>query len=129
MNGSPEADRMLTSVYLALIAGVAMFAVILIVVIKPIPAGELAFFRPVWLVLAVGSILAAAILKNRLSGGATPSARLQGAVVVWALAEGPTLFGLVGFMLTGDRVLLFAPLAFFAIVMLRYPPRVFRDGG
>lgn len=122
-------DRMLTFVYLALIAGVAMFAVIVAVAIAPVPAGEFPFFRPVWLVLAVGSILAAAFLKNRLSDGATPNARLQGAVVVWALAEGPTLFGLVGFMLTGDRVLLFAPLAFFAIVMLRYPPRVFRVDG
>ena len=54
---------------------------------------------------------------------------MQSAIVVWALAEGPTLFGLVGYMLTGDGVLLFAPLAFFAIVMVRYPPRAFGSAG
>ena len=121
----PELDRSVTIVYYALIAGVAMFALLLVMVVAPLPAGNLPLFRPAWLVLAVGSILVVGYVRRRMSANLEPPARVRSAIVIWALAEGPTLFGLVGYMLTGDRVLLIAPLAFFALVMFRYPPRVF----
>ena len=67
------------------------------------------------------------IIQARIrAGGGSDATRATGALTIWALAEGQALLGLTGYLLSGDRVLLILPLALFAYLYLRFPPRAFR---
>jgi F0F1-type ATP synthase membrane subunit c/vacuolar-type H+-ATPase subunit K len=127
-SGSGPRPVSLPVIWVSLAAGVALFAVVLLAV-RPEPAVEDAtLFRVVWLVLAVGVALAAGALRSRAGASGADEGQWQTtAIVVWALAEGQALLGLVGYMLSGDRLLFYLPLVFFVWLWLRYPPRAFRS--
>ena len=78
------------------------------------------------IVLATNSWRFQSIARGRMAGSrAEPDRARTAAIIVWALAEGQALVGIVGTMLTGDRVTAYASLALFAWLWMRYPPGSF----
>lgn len=124
-NGSSQT---LTAVYVALALGVFLFAVVVLFVLEPTEASAGGtMVRLAWFGLAIVVTLAVGVVRGR-SAGAGPEQARTAAIVVWALAEGQALVGIVATMLTGDRVIAYAALALFAWLWMRYPPRVFTGG-
>ena len=117
----------LNAIYAALALGVLGFAAIALFVLEPRPSAlDSSVMRLVWLGTAVVATLAAGIVRGRMSGpGMAPERVRAAAVTVWALTEGQALVGIVGTMLTGDRVTAYGSLALFVWLWMRYPPRSF----
>jgi hypothetical protein len=107
--------------------GVFLFAAVVLFVLDPLEASvEPGVMRIVWFGAAIVATLGAGIVRGRTAGGTVGAAGSRtAAIVVWALAEGQALVGIVGTMLTGDRVTAYASLALFAWLWMRYPPRSF----
>jgi hypothetical protein len=120
-------SQALSAIYAALALGVFLFAAIVLFVLQPGQASiDSNLMRIVWLGAAVLATLAAGIVRGRMTGhGMGPDQARTAAIVVWALAEGQALVGIVGTMLTGDRVTAYASLALFVWLWMRYPPRSF----
>ena len=114
--------------YAALASGVVLYAIVLVFALEPTGAVEdPTWLRIAWFAVAVGVTLMTGIIQARIrAGGGSDAARATGALTIWALAEGQALLGLTGYLLSGDRVLLILPLALFAYLYLRFPPRAFR---
>jgi len=128
---TPDAgSQILTAIYAALALGVFLFAAIVIFVLEPVEATiDPGLMRIVWFVAAIVATLGAGIVRGRMAGSdAGPESARTAAIVVWALAEGQAILGIVGTMLTGDRVTAYASLALFAWLWMRYPPRSFTSG-
>jgi F0F1-type ATP synthase membrane subunit c/vacuolar-type H+-ATPase subunit K len=92
-------------IQLALASGVLLFALIVFVVLRPSGAEtDLSIFRWVWLAFALLSIFGAGVVRGRLSRDATEQQAYTTAIIVWALAEGQALLGLVTYLVAGDRL-------------------------
>ena len=125
---TPDAgSQALTVIYAALAMGVFLFAAVVLFVLDPLEASlDPGLMRTMWFVAAIVATLGAGIVRGRMAGGAAGSDTSRtAAIVVWALAEGQALVGIVGTMLTGDRVTAYASLALFVWLWLRYPPAKF----
>ncbi|MBT8461385.1 MAG: hypothetical protein KJO44_02605 [Gemmatimonadetes bacterium] len=125
---TPDAgSQALTAIYSALALGVFLFAAVVLFVLNPLEASlEPGVMRIVWFAAAIVATLGAGIVRGKLAGGAASAdSSRTAAIVVWALAEGQALVGIVGTMLTGDRVTAYASLALFVWLWMRYPPRSF----
>lgn len=119
-----------TVIYGALILGVVMFAAIVRFVVEPVGTFAETPLRFVWLAAAAACTLAAGYFSTRLAGPGADDAQLtMAAVVVWALAEGQALLGIVAYMLGGDVIVFWCSLAVFAYLFARYRPAVFRPTG
>lgn len=129
MRGQPSDSgvQSLNAIYAALALGVFLFAAIVLFVLEPGQSSlDSNVMRLVWLGAAVVATLAAGMVRGRMSGrGMGPDQARTAAIVVWALAEGQALAGIVGTMLTGDRVTAYGSLALFVWLWMRYPPRSF----
>lgn len=126
-SGSGPESGALSIIYLAMGGGVALFAAVLVFLRLPPSVGSATPFRVAWLVVALGVALASGALRTRaVASGADREQRNTMAIFVWALGEGQAFLGLIGYMLTGDRLLLLLPVVFFAWLWLRYPPGAFR---
>ena len=117
----------LATIYAALAAGVFLFAAIVLFVLEPVDSGIApTVMRVAWFAFAVVAMLGAGVIRGRVAGDrADPSQTRVAAIVVWALAEGQALLGIVGTLITGDRILAYGSLAIFVWIWLRYPPRSF----
>ena len=124
---SDSSSQALRAIYAALAFGVFLFAAIVLFVIDPLEASvDPNVMRIVWLGVAVVATLGAGVIRGRMTGAAAgPDQRRAAAIVVWALVEGQALLGIVGTMLTGDRVTAYASLALFVWLWMRYPPGKF----
>ncbi len=124
------AARILTPIYFSLALGVFLFAAMVLFVLDPLDASlNTGVVRIAWLALAVLTTLGAGIARGRMVDRASDAAQRQkAAIVVWALAEGQALMGVVGTLLTGDPVTAYASLALFVWLWLRYPPGSFVAG-
>lgn len=124
---SNASSQALTAIYAALALGVLLFAAIVLFVLEPLEASvDSSLMRIVWLGMAVVATLGAGMVRGRMAGsGAGPDQGRTAAIIVWALAEGQALVGIVGTMLTGDRVTAYASLALFVWLWMRYPPGSF----
>ena len=119
-------SQTLTAIYAALAMGVFLFAAIVLFVLDPVEASiDSGVMRIVWFVAAVVATLGAGMIRGRMAASGAPEGARTAAVIVWALAEGQALIGIVGTMLTGDRVTAYASLALFLWLWMRYPPRAF----
>lgn len=119
--------RMRGVIYAALIVGVALFALVVRLVVGPIGTYDGLALRFVWLAAAAGCTLAAGYFRTRLAGPDADDAQLTtAAVIVWALAEGQALLGIVGYMISGDVLIMWCSLALFAYLFVRYRPAVFQ---
>lgn len=120
----------LNAIYVALALGVFLFAAVVLFVLDPVGSSiDPNVMRVVWLAFAVLATLSAGVIRGRMAGReAGPDQARTAAIVVWALAEGQALVGIVGTMLTGDRVTAYASLALFVWIWMRYPPRAFTGG-
>jgi len=119
----------LKAIHLALAAGVFVFAAVVLFVLQPLEAAvDAGSVRLAWFALAVLATLGAGIARGRLARG-SPQGNRTAAIVVWALAEGQALVGIVGTMLTGDAMTTYASLAVFVWLWLRYPPGAFTARG
>jgi len=127
---SPNRDaRTLKSIHLAIAAGVLLFAAVVLFALEPLyPAMDAGMVRIGWFAVAIVATLGAGIARVRLTG-ASPSGNRTAAIVVWALAEGQALVGIVGTMLTGDPMTAYASVALFVWLWLRYPPGAFTSRG
>jgi len=124
--GGPSTNT-LGVIYLALIVGVVLFALIVRFVLEPMGAYNGTALRLVWLAAAAGCTLAAGYFRTRLAGPDADAAQLtSAAVVVWALAEGQALLGIVAYMLSGDVLVFWLALILFAYLFARYRPAVFQ---
>lgn len=123
-------SQVLTTVYAALAAGVFLFAAIVLFVLGPVESGaDPTIIRLVWFGFAAAAMLGAGYIRGRLASNAgNPDRARAAAILVWALAEGQALLGIVGTMITGDRILAYGSLAIFVWIWLRYPPRSFLSG-
>lgn len=120
-------SQALNAIYLALALGVFLFAAIVLFVLEPREASVAPnVMRVVWLAVAAVATLSAGVVRGRMAGrDASPEQARTAAIVVWALAESQALVGIVGTLLTGDRVTAYASLALFVWLWMRYPPRAF----
>jgi F0F1-type ATP synthase membrane subunit c/vacuolar-type H+-ATPase subunit K len=124
---SDSSSQALKAIYSALAFGVFLFAAIVLFVIDPLEATIAPnVMRIVWLGVAVVATLGTGVIRGRMaSTSAGPDHRRASAIIVWALAEGQALVGIVGTLLTGDRVTTYASLALFVWLWMRYPPGSF----
>ena len=120
-------SQALTVVYAALAMGVFLFAAVVLFVLDPQETSvEPGLMKVIWFASAIVATLGAGIVRGRMAGSsAGPDASRTAAIVVWALAEAQALVGIVGTMLTGDRVTAYASLALFVWLWMRYPPAKF----
>ena len=120
-------SQALSAIYTALALGVFLFAAIVLFVMDPLEASvDSNVMRIVWLGVAVVVTLGAGVVRGRMAGAtATPDQKRTAAIIVWALAEGQALVGIVATLLTGDRVPAYASLALFVWLWMRYPPASF----
>lgn len=122
--------RALGAIYAAMIIGVVLFALIVRLVMEPIGTYSGTALRFVWLAAAAGCTLAAGYFRTRLAGPGADAAQLTtAAVVVWALAEGQALLGIVAYMISGDVLVFWCSLIVFAYLFARYRPAVFQVMG
>lgn len=110
-------------IHLALVAGVLLFLAVVwwIGRERSVPTGALPDRKVLYIavfLLSAASFSAALFFCNQLDSRAPTETtdawwrRNQGRVVIiWALVEGPALFGIVGYLLTGDFRVLVATLA------------------
>ncbi len=130
MNGAAEPrttqgdGTVLRVVYGALVAGVLVFAAVARLLVGPVGAFEELPVRLVWLTAAAACVFAAGLFRTRLAR-ASERPSPGPALVVWSLAEGQALLGIVGYLLTGDVIVFWAALAAFAYLFARYRPTVF----
>ena len=124
---SDSGPQALGAIYGALALGVFIFAAIVLFVIDPLEASvDPNVMRIVWLGVAAVATLGAGVIRSRIAHAAAGSDQRRGAaIIVWALAEGQALVGIVGTLLTGDRVTAYASLAVFVWLWMRYPPSSF----
>jgi hypothetical protein len=119
-------SQTLTAIYAALAVGVFLFAAIVLFVLGPVEASlDSGVMRIVWFVAAAVATLGAGMIRGKMAGSGASGGARTAAVIVWALAEGQALIGIVGTMLTGDRVTAYASVALFVWLWMRYPPRAF----
>ena len=124
---SDPGSQALRAIYAALGLGVFLFAAIVLFVINPLEVSiDPNAMRMAWLGVAVVATLGAGVARGRMtSAAAGPDRRRTAAIIVWTLAEGQALVGIVGTLLTGDRVTAYASLALFVWLWMRYPPASF----
>lgn len=125
--GSSDPRAVMTAVYYALIAGVAVLAIIFYL-LGPAAEGaqDRSLFRWIWLAAALVCTVGAGIVRGR-ARAVSPDARsvLPAAVVAWSLAEAQVLLAAIGFFITGDLPLLVAGLVLFVFLMARHRPAAF----
>jgi len=123
---TPQSMTALHVIYLALIFGVVLFAIVVRLVLEPIEAYSGSALRFVWLAAAAGCTLAAGYFRTRLAGPQAEDGQITtAAVVVWALAEGQALLGIVAYMISGDVLIFWCALVLFVYLFARYRPAVF----
>lgn len=116
-------------IHLALAGGIVLFTIVLFGVVGPMEAVEDGVLRWVWLGVALVAVLGAGIIRGRLEGpGVEDARRRAGAIIIWALAEGQGLVGLVFYMLTGDVVPGAVGVLFFFFLWWRYRPTALPGG-
>ncbi len=131
MQGAKERPRgpatgALVPIYAALIIGVVLFALVVRLVLQPVETYSGDALRFGWLAAAAGCTLAAGYFRTRLAGPTADDVQLtQAAVIVWALAEGQALLGIVAYMISGDLLIFWCALVLFAYLFARYRPAVF----
>lgn len=124
----PSAVQPLIVIYAALAGGVFLFAAVVLFVLDPLETDvSSSVMRLVWFGIAAAAMLGAGVIRGRLAGRGDPDRARTAAILVWALAEGQALLGIVGTMLTGDRILALGALAIFVWIWVRYPPRAFLE--
>ncbi len=118
--GQP-AYRGLRTIQVGLASGVLLFALIAVAVLRPSGAGaDLTILRWVWLAVALLSVFGAGVVRGRLRREATGQQAYATAVMVWALAEGQALLGIVAYLVMGDRLPALLGLVVAAYLFVRY---------
>ncbi len=121
-----SSSQALSAIYTVLALGVFLFAAIVLFVMDPLETSvDSNVMRFVWLGVAVVVTLGAGVIRGRMAAAAGPDQKRTAAIIVWALAEGQALVGIVATLLTGDRVTAYASLALFVWLWMRYPPASF----
>lgn len=119
----------LSIVHLALAAGVVVLAAVLFGVVGPLEVREGTTLRWIWLGLAGVAVLAAGVVRGRLAGtGVEIEKRRALAILIWALAEGQALAGLIFYLLSGDPVPAAAGVAVFFLLWWRHRPAALPGG-
>lgn len=97
---SSEPRIVLTAIHASFLAGILLFLAITLF-IAPDPGSSPAAFRWVWLIVTAGAVFGAGFVRGRLSRNAPPDRIRVAAILIWAMAEGSAMFGIVSMWVTG----------------------------
>lgn len=97
---SPESRLVLTVIHVSFLAGVLVFLGITLYV-APDPSPASAPWGWAWLVVSAGAVFGVGFVRGRLPRNASPERVQATALVIWALAEGSAMFGLVSMWVGG----------------------------
>ena len=87
---------------------------------RDVPAG--AVLRWGWLLAAVVAVFAAGYLRGRLGPGSAPGEVRTAGILIWAIAEGAALIGMVSTIVTGDVSPAIGATLIAAFLMLHHRP-------
>lgn len=122
-----SAYRTLSVIQLALVGGIMVFALVVFAILRPSrTVADLSIMRWVWLAFALLSIFGAGVIRGRLRRDASEQQAYTTAIIVWALAEGQALLGLVSYVVAGDALPAILGLVVGAYLFVRYQPAVFK---
>ena len=132
-NRPADPEMMLTTIWAALGGGVLLFAAVAFLAVGPLgPRGETHYWRLGWVGVALLAVVTIGYVRGRLAPGAPADRRRTTAILVWAVAEGQAMLGLVAYLVTADPVPAVAGLALFLYLFIRHRPATFlgsRPGG
>ncbi len=93
----------LKAIHGAILGGMLMFFAI--VMVAPVRgAASVPMLRWAWIGVTVAAVFAVGFVRGRLPPGAGPERVRTAGLLVWAMAEGSALFGIVCTLVTGDIV-------------------------
>lgn len=122
----PGVFKTMQIIYVALAAGVLLFAAIAFGLVGPLEgSGDLTVLRWVWLGVALVSIFAAGLIRGRLTREATPGQVQTAALMIWGLAEGQALLGLVAYLVAADALAAILGLVVGIYLFSRHRPAAF----
>jgi hypothetical protein len=99
----PVTDPVLKLIHATMLGGtLTFFAVVMFLVRGQEPVESGAVFRWGWLAAAVIAVFAVGALSGRLHRDSDEVAIRTAGIVIWALAEGAALLGIVSTIVTGD---------------------------
>jgi hypothetical protein len=111
---------------MALAASLLLFALIVFAVLGPLEGtSKIEVLRWVWLGIALAVIFVAGLIRGRLGSEATADQVQTAAVMIWGLAEGQALLGLVAYLVAGDTLPAILGLVVGAYLLTRHRPSAF----
>ena len=100
----PGEDALLKLIHVSMLGGTLVFFAVVYFLYGvgggAAEAGPL--LRWGWLVVAVGAVFVIGVVRGRLQRGSDDAQRRMTGILIWALAEGVGLLGMVSTILTGD---------------------------
>ncbi|MDX1577674.1 MAG: hypothetical protein R3266_04285 [Gemmatimonadota bacterium] len=123
-----DTDPALAIVHGALLSGIVIFGAVVMLVPLEGPSSLPGMVQWVWLVFVVLAVFGAGVVRGRLGAKRDPASRRQGAIVLWALAEGAALVSLVFAWITGSSTPLIGALVG-VLLLLYHRPSTLDDGG
>lgn len=130
--GSPPAGRdpVLTTIHAAMLGGTLIFFVVgmLLVSRRPTPEGPQPgiVLRWAWFALAALAVFGAGVVRGRLGRGLDDARLRTGGIVIWALAEGVALLGIVSTIVSGDYAPAFGATLVGVYLMIHHRPSQLR---
>ncbi|MDH3734859.1 MAG: hypothetical protein OEU54_15125 [Gemmatimonadota bacterium] len=98
-----NADSILKLIHLTMLSGtLAFFAVVYFLFVGRETGTESEVLRWVWFGVAVAAVFGAGFLRGRIGGQSTEEEVRTTGILIWALAEGAALIGLVSTIVTGE---------------------------
>jgi len=97
---SSEQRLALTVIHASFLAGILIFFGVTLY-LAPDPTPTSALWRWAWLIVTAGAVFGSGFVRGRLPRNAAPERVQTTGIVIWALAEGSAMFGLVSMWVTG----------------------------
>lgn len=97
---SSEQRLVLTVIHASLLVGILVFFGVTLW-LAPEPEAVPDWWRWGWVIVTAGVVFAVGFVRGRLPPHAPPERIQRTALVIWALAEGSALFGIVSMLVTG----------------------------
>jgi hypothetical protein len=98
----PEADPVLKLIHATMLGGTVAFFLVVFFLFRGEGDGGSTVLRWAWLAAAIGAVFFAGFLRGRLGPGADGGQVRSTGVMIWAVAEGVALLGMVTTIVTGD---------------------------
>ena len=124
-----QPDPVLKLIHLTMLGGtLAFFAVVYFLFAGRDTGVESAALRWAWLGIAVAAVFGAGFLRGRLSGRSGDDQVRTTGIMIWALAEGAALLGIVSTIVTGDPMSAMGATAIGVFLMVYHRPSELVEG-